>query len=63
MMISCKFISFLKDFVNFTSFLRKKSQKNRLKEWSKGADVNEGKFFKYESSVSFIIALKADLCI
>jgi hypothetical protein len=37
-MISCKYISFLQDFVNF------KGWKNRLKEGSKGADVNEGKF-------------------
>jgi hypothetical protein len=36
-MISCKYISFLQDFVNF------KGWKNRLKEGSKGA-FNEGKF-------------------
>ena len=30
--------------MNFKSFLRKKGLKNRLKEGSKGADVNEGKF-------------------
>jgi hypothetical protein len=44
-MISCKYISFLEDFMNFKSFLRKKGLKNRLKEGNKGADVNEGKFF------------------
>jgi hypothetical protein len=33
-MISCKYISFLQNFVNF----------NGLKEGSKGADINEGKF-------------------
>jgi hypothetical protein len=44
LMISCKYISFLQDFVNFKSFLIKKIKaKELLKEWSK-ADVNEGKF-------------------
>jgi hypothetical protein len=43
-MISCKYISFLQDFVNIKSFLRRKRRKNRLKEGSKGADVNEDKF-------------------
>jgi hypothetical protein len=39
------FISFLQDFVNFKGFLiKKKGRKNGLKEGSKGADVNEGKF-------------------
>jgi hypothetical protein len=42
LMISCKYISFLQDFVNFKSFLRE--AKEFLKEWSKGADVNEGWF-------------------
>jgi hypothetical protein len=36
-------ISFLQDFVNFKSFWEKKA-KELLKEGSKGADVNEGKF-------------------
>jgi hypothetical protein len=35
---------FLQDFVNFKRFLRKTGRKNRLKEGSKGVDVNEGKF-------------------
>jgi hypothetical protein len=39
--ISCKYISFLQDFVNFKSFLRKKP-KDLLKEWSKDAAKTEG---------------------
>jgi hypothetical protein len=54
-MISCKYISFLQDFVNFKA-LRKKGRKNRLKEGSKGADVNEGKF-------ALNIALNTDRCL
>ena len=42
-MISCKYISFLQDFVNLKSFLRKKV-KELLKEGSKGTNVNKGKF-------------------
>jgi hypothetical protein len=41
--ISCKCISFLQDFVNFKSFKKIKA-KELLKEGSKGADVNEGRF-------------------
>ena len=41
--ISCKYIVFLQDFVYFKTFLRKKRSKS-LKEGSKDADVNEGKF-------------------
>jgi hypothetical protein len=42
-MICCKiYISFLQDFVNFKSSLRKELAKELLKEGSKGADVNEG---------------------
>jgi hypothetical protein len=36
-----KYIVFLQDFANFKTFLR---AKNSLKEWSKVADANEGKF-------------------
>jgi hypothetical protein len=53
-MISCIYISFLQDFVNFKSFLIKIKAKELLKEGSKGADVNEGKFV--------LITLKADRC-
>ena len=42
LMISCKYILFLQDFVNFKSFLRKKGERIAI-EGSKGADVNEGK--------------------
>ena len=43
--ISCKSaIVFLQDFANFKTFLRAKTVKKRLKEWSKVADANEGKF-------------------
>jgi hypothetical protein len=41
--ISRKCIVFLQDFVIFKTFLGKKAQKG-LKEGSKDADVNEGKF-------------------
>jgi vacuolar-type H+-ATPase subunit C/Vma6 len=41
--ISSKYIVFLQDFVNIETFLRKKAQK-RLKEGSKDAEVNQGKF-------------------
>jgi hypothetical protein len=44
-MISCKYILFLQDcFVNFKSFFKKIKAKELLKEGSKGADVNEGRF-------------------
>jgi hypothetical protein len=38
-MISCKYIPFLQDFVNFKSFFDKIKAKELLKEESKGADV------------------------
>jgi hypothetical protein len=43
-MISCKYISFLQDFVNLKSFFKKTNSKELLKEGNKGADVNEGRF-------------------
>ena len=43
-MISCKYISFLQDFVNFKKLFDKIKTKELLKEGSKGADVNKGKF-------------------
>ena len=44
----------------------KKRRKNRLKEGSKGADVNKGKFvlnIDVLFALYYIIALKADLCV
>jgi hypothetical protein len=32
-------------FCKFQKVFEKKRRKNRLKKWSKGTDVNEGKFF------------------
>jgi hypothetical protein len=43
-MISCKYISLLQDFVNFKRYFNKINAKELLKEGSKSADVNEGKF-------------------
>jgi hypothetical protein len=43
-MFSYKNISFWQDFVNFKSFLRKNKANEFLKEGSKGADINKGKF-------------------
>jgi hypothetical protein len=44
MMISCKYISFLQDLVNFKSFFKKIKAKELLREGSKGTDVDEGRF-------------------
>jgi hypothetical protein len=54
-----KYIVFLQDFANFKTFLRGKNRLKRLKERSKVADVNEGKFV-FNIMYCFIIALKTD---
>jgi hypothetical protein len=58
-MISCKYISFLQDFVNFKSFFFRKTEKNCKKKGAKAPTLTKV-LFKYWGIFCFIITLKAD---